>query len=170
MSGTKVYLGLGSNQRPDFHIQQALNALNQRFEGMRVSSIYESAAVGFSGDNFLNLVVEVETALSVGALLQTLRDIENQNGRNRSAPRFSGRTLDIDILLYGDAIGVVDGVKLPREEILENAFVLQPLAELAPGLVHPQVNVTMAKLWQDYDKNRQRLWPATFAWEPPIRE
>lgn len=164
----KVYLGLGSNQRPDFHIRQALDALRQRFGALRVSPVYESAAVGFSGDNFLNLVVEVETALSVGELLQALRTIENQNGRNRSAPRFSGRTLDIDILLYGEAVGMVDGVKLPREEILENAFVLRPLADLAPDLVHPQVQVTMATLWQQYDKSRQRLWPAAFTWAPSV--
>lgn len=163
----KVYLGLGSNQRPDFHIHRALDALHQCFERMRVSPIYESAAVGFSGDNFLNLVVEVATALSVGELLHKLRDIENQNGRDRAAPRFSGRTLDIDILLYGDAVGTVDGVKLPRAEILENAFVLQPLADLAPELVHPSANKNMATLWQEYDKNRQRLWPATFVWAPP---
>lgn len=164
----KVYLGLGSNQRPDFHIRQALDALRQRFGALRVSPVYESAAVGFSGDNFLNLVVEVETALSVGELLQALRTIENQNGRNRSAPRFSGRTLDIDILLYGEAVGMVDGVKLPREEILENAFVLRPLADLAPDLVHPQVQVTMATLWQQYDKSRQSLWPAAFTWAPSV--
>jgi 2-amino-4-hydroxy-6-hydroxymethyldihydropteridine diphosphokinase len=162
-----VYLGLGSNQRPDFHIRQALDALHKHFGAVRISPVYESAAVGFSGDNFLNLVVEVDTGLSVGELLQTLRTIENQNGRNRSAPRFSGRTLDIDILLYNDVVGVVDGVKLPREEILENAFVLRPLAELAPDLVHPQANLSMTKLWQGYDKSRQQLWPAAFSWTPP---
>lgn len=163
----KVYLGLGSNQQASFHIRRALDALYQHFPGMQVSPIYESAAVGFNGDNFLNLVVEVETALSVGELLQLLRDIENQNGRDRTAPRFSGRTLDIDILLYGDCLGVIDGVKLPRAEILENAFVLQPLADLAPDLMHPVVHKTMASLWREYDKSRQRLWLATFSWAPP---
>ena len=110
----KVYLGLGSNQSPDFHIRQALDALYQQFGNLRISPVYESAAVGFSGDNFLNLVVEINTSLSVGELLQTLRTIENQNGRNRTAPRFSGRTLDIDILLYGDVVGVVEGVTTPQ--------------------------------------------------------
>lgn len=166
----KVYLGLGSNQKPEFHIHQALDALYQQFGVLRISPVYESAAVGFSGDNFLNLVVEITAELSVGELLQTLRNIENQNGRNRAAPRFSGRTLDIDILLYGNAVGVVDGVKLPREEILENAFVLRPLADLAPDLVHPQIKLTMAELWQKYDKSRQRLWPVTFDWTPPVDE
>ena len=165
----KVYLGLGSNQSPEFHIRQALDALYQRFENLRISPVYESAAVGFSGDNFLNLVVEVATELPVGELLQTLRTIENQNGRNRTAPRFSGRTLDIDILLYGDAVGVVDGVTLPRDEILENAFVLKPLADLAPDLMHPQAQMTMAMLWQQYDKSRQSLWPAAFIWQSPTR-
>lgn len=166
----RVFLGLGSNQMPDFHIARALEALQRRFGELRISPVYESAAVGFDGDNFLNLAVELNTSVSVGELLQTLRKIENQNGRNRAAPRFSGRTLDIDILLYGDVVGEVDGVKLPRDEILENAFVLRPLADLAPDLLHPQNKKSMALLWQEYDKSRQSLWPAAFTWMPSVSD
>lgn len=162
----KVFLGLGSNKKPDFHIARALDSLNAQFGTLRMSPVYESAAVGFKGDNFLNLVVEIETSLPVKDLLQTLRAIENANGRDRSAPRFSGRTLDIDILMYGDVVGEVDGVTLPREEILQNAFVLQPLADLAPDLIHPQKQQTISMLWQAYDKDRQRLWRVPFPWRP----
>lgn len=162
----RVFLGLGSNQKPEFHIARALDALWQSFGELKISPVYESAAVGFSGANFLNLVVEIETPLAVKDLLQTLRAIENDNGRDRSAPRFSGRTLDIDILLYGNVVGEVDGVTLPREEILTNAFVLQPLADLAPDLLHPKINQLMADLWRDYDKNQQQLWRSDFVWRP----
>jgi len=162
----KVYLGLGSNKKPDFHIARALDSLYAHFHELRMSPVYESAAVGFNGDNFLNLVVEIETSLAVKDLLQTLRAIESANGRDRSAPRFSGRTLDIDILMYGDTVGEVDGVRLPREEILENAFVLQPLADMAPNLIHPQKQQAMSDLWQAYDKARQRLWRVPFPWRP----
>lgn len=161
----RVFLGLGSNQKPEFHIARALDALSEFFSELKISPVYESAAVGFSGANFLNLVVEIETSLAVKDLLQTLRAIENDNGRDRSAPRFSGRTLDIDILLYGDAVGEVDGVTLPRAEILINAFVLQPLADLAPNLLHPQKKQSMSDLWRDYDKSHQRLWRVEFVWQ-----
>ncbi|MBC6903916.1 2-amino-4-hydroxy-6-hydroxymethyldihydropteridine diphosphokinase [Saccharophagus sp. K07] len=154
----KVFLGLGSNRNAPYHISQALLALRKCFGAVNISPVYESKSVGFVGNNFLNLVVQIETDLSVGDLLQELRCIENDNGRDRTAPRFSARTLDIDILLYGDAVGDIDGVKLPREEILENAFVLQPLFDLAPDLVHPQENKTIAELWENYDKTRQSLW------------
>lgn len=164
----KVFLGLGSNQKPEFHIARALDALYLQFGDLRISPVYESAAVGFDGANFLNLVVAIETSLQVKDLLRTLRAIENNNGRDRSAPRFSGRTLDIDILLYGDAVGEVDGVTLPRPEILINAFVLQPLADLAPDLRHPQNNQTFGDLWRDYDKTRQSLWRVEFAWQAPL--
>lgn len=153
-----VLLGLGSNRNAPYHISQALLALRKRFGAVNISPVYESKSVGFVGNNFLNLVVQIETDLSVGDLLQELRRVENDNGRDRTAPRFSARTLDIDILLYGDAVGEIDGVKLPREEILENAFVLQPLFDLAPDLVHPQANKTIAELWENYDKTRQSLW------------
>jgi 2-amino-4-hydroxy-6-hydroxymethyldihydropteridine diphosphokinase len=164
----KVFLGLGSNQEPELHIARALDALYVQFGELHISPVYESAAVGFDGANFLNLVVAIEMSLPVKDLLQTLRTIENNNGRDRTAPRFSGRTLDIDILLYGDAVGEVDGVTLPRPEILINAFVLQPLADLAPDLRHPQNNQTFADLWRNYDKTRQSLWRVEFAWQAPL--
>ena len=87
---------------------------------------------------------------------------------NKDSYEFSGRTLDIDILMYGNTVGEVDGVTLPREEILENAFVLQPLAELAPDLIHPQQQQTISTLWKNYDKQRQRLWRVAFDWHPSI--
>lgn len=160
----KVYLGLGSNTDAHMHLRRALTALQKTFGPLCVSPVYESEAVGFVGENFLNLVVAIQASYSVGELYTMLREIENKNGRDRSAPRFSGRTLDIDILLYDSLVGEVDGVLLPREEILTNAFVLKPLCDMAPELMHPGKKRTMAQLWQAYDQSQQKLWCVPFTW------
>lgn len=169
----QVYLGLGSNTQPQTHIANALDALHVQFTELVLSPVYESKAVGFDGDNFLNLVVHVQTDLSVGELLTNLRTIENNNGRDRSAPRFSGRTLDIDILTYDDLQGVIDGVQLPRDEIFKNAFVLKPFSELAPCLKVAGADNSLAQLWADYvahnpNHSAQQLWPVDFNWQPNL--
>lgn len=158
----EVYLSIGSNIDRENHIRAGMSALNRAFGEVLSSRIYESEAVGFDGEDFFNLVVRVDTDLSVAELSELLRDIENINGRDRSTPKFSARTLDIDILTYNNLTGSIAGVELPRAEILKNAFVLLPLAELNPTGVHPLVHKTYAQLWNDYDKSRQKLWPAAF--------
>lgn len=116
------------------------------------------------GDNFYNLVVGIETEFSVGELSSYLKALEDQNVRHRDCPRFSARTLDIDILTYDDAVGTIDGILLPRQETLENAFVLLPLAELVPNEVHPVAKLNYKTLWQRYDR-QQTLWPVSFVWQ-----
>lgn len=154
----KVFLGLGSNIDATRHIRDALSDLRIYFGGVQLSPVYESEAVGFAGDNFLNMVVVIDTNMDIGALHKALRDIENKHGRDRRTPKFSGRTLDIDILMYDSCVGDFSGVTLPRDEILKNAFVLKPLCDLAPDLMHPQKNKTIAQLWLEYDKSAQKLW------------
>ncbi|QIL90335.1 2-amino-4-hydroxy-6-hydroxymethyldihydropteridine diphosphokinase [Microbulbifer sp. SH-1] len=159
-----VYLSLGSNIDREKNLSAGLDALVAAFGDLRMSQVYESEAVGFDGDNFYNLVAAIETDLSVAELALCLRNIEDANGRVRSGPKFSARTLDIDILTYDDLTGEVDGVKLPRGEILKNAFVLLPLSELAPDLVHPVEGKSYQQLWEDYDQASQKLWPVVFDW------
>lgn len=159
-----VYLSLGSNIEREKNLSAGLDALVQAFGDLRMSEVFESEAVGFDGDNFYNLVAAIETDLSVGELAMRLRTIEDDNGRVRSGPKFSARTLDIDILTYDDLTGVVDGVKLPRGEILKNAFVLLPLSELAPDTQHPLEKKTYQQLWEEYDQASQKLWPVQFDW------
>ncbi|GAB2510562.1 2-amino-4-hydroxy-6-hydroxymethyldihydropteridine diphosphokinase [Microbulbifer agarilyticus] len=159
-----VYLSLGSNIDREKHLCAAMDALVEAFGDLSMSQVYESEAVGFEGDNFYNLVAAIETDLSVGELALRLRDIEDANGRVRSGPKFSARTLDIDILTYDDVAGDVDGVALPRDEILKNAFVLLPLSEVAPTEVHPVQGKTYQQLWEEYDQASQKLWVVAFDW------
>ncbi len=155
---TQVFLGLGSNLQREKNIYAGLAALEKLFGELIISPIYESESVGFKGSHFYNLVMSVNTNLTIAQLSDALKKIEDENGRVRTGPKFSPRTLDIDILTYGDFVGVEAGVELPRAEITQNAFVLLPLSEVAPNEVHPQLRKTYADLWASYDKNSQSLW------------
>lgn len=158
----RVYLSLGSNIDRDAHLRAALQELEERYGPLLISTVYESEAVGFAGDNFYNLVVGLDTDLGVGELAAELRAIEAAHGRERGGPRFAPRTLDIDILTYGNACGEMDGISLPRDEILKNAFVLRPLADIAPNDRHPETVRPYAEHWEAYDHSRQKLWPIDF--------
>lgn len=160
----RVYISIGSNIDRQQHIASALDALAEWFGDLIVSPVYESEAVGFTGSPFYNLVVGVDTPLTVGELSRRFKQLEAENGRRREAPKFSARTLDLDILTYDDTVGEVDGVELPRGEILKNAFVLWPLAEVAPDTLHPRCGKSYRQLWQDYASD-QKLWPVDFTWQ-----
>jgi len=159
-----IYLSLGSNVEAQRNIEAAMDALADTFGELIISSVYESEAVGFDGDSFYNLVVGIHSDLGVGELSKILKTIEDRQGRDRSAPKFGARSLDIDILTVDDRVGIIDGIAIPRDEILKNAFVLQPLAEIAPTTVHPQNGLTYQQLWQDFDKAKQNLFPIEFIW------
>lgn len=159
-----VYLSLGSNIDRDHNIRSGLDRLAEELGQPRLSPVYESEAVGFSGDAFYNLVAAVETGLSVGELADCLHSIERAHGRVRGEKKFASRTLDIDILTYGDASGEIDGVVVPRGEILKHAFVLRPLADLAPSAEHPVLKRSYAALLDDYRFPEQRLWQVPFIW------
>lgn len=161
-----VFLSLGSNIDRKRHICAALDALKENFGELDVSTVYESVAVGFEGDSFYNLVAGIHSDLPIGDITKVLKHIEDCNSRDRSAPKFGPRSLDIDILTVDNLAGEFDGVSLPRSEILKNAFVLQPLAELASGMLHPLTNKTMGEHWAEFDKQSQKLWPVAFDWEP----
>ena len=131
-------------------MQQAVKALREVFGDLEISPVYESVAVGFEGDNFYNLVVAASTDMTVGKANQCLHDIEDRYGRQRNGPRFSSRSIDLDLLLYDDLCGEVDGVILPREEIPHHAHVLCPLADLIPRAVHPLLKQAYQQLWQNF--------------------
>jgi 2-amino-4-hydroxy-6-hydroxymethyldihydropteridine diphosphokinase len=153
-----VYVSIGSNIDKQKNIAACLQALALHFSEVVLSPIYESESVGFDGDNFYNLVARFTTDLTVGELNKALKAIEDSHGRERSGPKFSGRTLDIDILTYDNLVGDIEGVQLPRDEITQNAFVLLPMADIAGEELHPELEVSYSRLWFFYDKDKQKLW------------
>ena len=159
---TQVYLSLGSNIDRDHNIRSGLDALEAVFGELTVSPVYESEAVGFDGDAFYNLVVGIRTAMSVAELTACLKEMEKDHGRVRGEKKFSSRTLDIDILTYGELTGTVDGVQLPRDEILKHAFVLKPLVDLVPDAVHPETGRTYRQILDEANFDSQKLWVVAF--------
>jgi len=146
------YISIGSNIDKEIHIPASLRALEQQFGALIVSSIYESEAIGFSGDVFHNLIVGFDSNLDVKSVAKQLRQIELDNGRTRDSQKFSARTLDLDLILYGDLI-ISDGrLQIPRDEIEKYAFVLEPLAEIAPTGIHPVSGMSYGELWEKFDK------------------
>ena len=158
-----IYISLGSNINREENTRVGIAALRQVFGELTLSSVYESEAVGFDGDAFYNMVIACEVNTPVHLTIQILRDIEDANGRDRSGPKFSSRTLDLDLLLYGDLQLDEKGLKLPRDEILKNAFVLWPLTEIAPELKHPETGIRYKELWADFDKDKENLHPIEFS-------
>ena len=143
----RCWLSIGSNQDREASIRGAVADLRAAFGEVILSSVYESPAEGFAGTPFLNLVAGIQTELDVAAIDRALRRIEDAHGRVRGPEKFSPRTLDIDLLTYGDRVGSLDGRTFPREEILRYAFVLGPLAEVARDELCPGTDRTYRELW-----------------------
>ncbi len=153
----RVYLSLGSNLEPQRHLRAALAELRQRFGELAVSPAYRSASVGFAGADFVNLAVGLDTELAPAALNDWLHALEDRHGRRRDVPRYSDRTLDVDIVLYDDL--VLDGpghLQIPRDE-LQHAFVLRPLADIAPAVKHPRSGRSMAELWAAFPAGHEPM-------------
>ncbi|MCP4046060.1 MAG: 2-amino-4-hydroxy-6-hydroxymethyldihydropteridine diphosphokinase [Gammaproteobacteria bacterium] len=157
-----AWLGLGSNVDADTNIRVGIRALEETFRNVRLSPAYISAAVGFEGDDFINLVARVDTDMHPIALRQYLRELEDHHGRKRNVPKFSDRFLDVDILLYDDLVVLSPVLEVPRAEILKFAHVLKPLADLDPELVHPSDRRTMSEIWESsgLDGGCLRLLPS----------
>lgn len=165
MSGmVTVALSIGSNVDAERHTRAALDALRARFGELVLSRVYESEAVGFDGSNFLNMAVALRTDLPLADLSRWLKELEDEHGRRRDQARFSDRTLDVDILTYDELAGEHAGMTLPRPEVLKHAFVLWPLSEVLPDGVHPGEGRTYRRLWHEFDRPGQRLWPIDFDW------
>ncbi len=152
-----VYLGLGSNIDPEENLHLGVAELRRRYGEIEMSAVYRSRAVGFDGDDFLNLVVRFESEESPLSICDEIEVIHNLSGRDRSGGKWEARTLDIDLLLYNELVVDEPPVRIPRGDILEYSFVLRPMAELAPDLVHPVTGRTMLEHWQAFDAHSQPL-------------
>jgi len=146
------FISIGSNIDKEIHIPSSINALKKQFDQVLCSSLYETEAVGFEGDDFHNLIVQFTSKLDVKAIAKILRQIELDHGRTRDSRKYAARTLDLDLILYGDLILTDGRLQIPRDEIEKYAFVLEPLAEIAPDLRHPVSHKSYSQLWNGYDK------------------
>jgi 2-amino-4-hydroxy-6-hydroxymethyldihydropteridine diphosphokinase len=158
----RVFVGIGSNIDREQNVLTAVRALDADYHPLRLSSVYESTPFGFHGENFYNLVAGFDTDQSVTQVATRLAAIEQACGRMRDGKNHDSRTLDMDLLLYGDLKRHDQRIDVPRPEITDHAFVLLPLAEIAPDLIHPESGLSIKEMWQRFADRSQKLWPVAF--------
>jgi len=164
---TKVLVAAGSNIEPERHLAAAMVDLAREFPGVRFSTAYRNAAVGFAGEDFINLVAAFDSALPPTAILARLHAIEARCGRERTAPKWAPRAMDLDLLLYGDLVFESPGLRLPRPDLVKRPYMLGPAAEVAPDMRHPTMGLTLAELWARFDRDAHALVPVALAPAPP---
>ena len=148
-----IHINIGSNQNRRQNISGAIESLKLIFNDLDFSSVYESPAEGFDGDDFYNICVNAVTSMSIAKTSESLRKIEEQHGRDRTQPKFSSRVIDLDLVLYDNIVD--ESSNLPRDDILKYAFVLAPLAELNPKAIHPVELKSYQALWQVFQLNKE---------------
>jgi 2-amino-4-hydroxy-6-hydroxymethyldihydropteridine diphosphokinase len=156
-----VYVGAGSNVAPEHNMARAVEELRRAFPGARFSPWYRNRAAGFEGEDFINLVTGFDTALPPRGVLAKLHAIETLCGRPRDAPRWAPRSMDLDVLLYGDLVCEEAGLRLPRPDLLKRAYMLGPLAALAPQVLHPTAGLSIGELWRRFDQSHHPLEAVT---------
>lgn len=147
----EVFVAAGSNIEPQDKLRLALALLRERFGALHVSRAYRNRAVGFNGDDFVNLAVGFSTDAAIEEVVKTLQQIEEHCGRPRTAPKFAPRAMDLDLLMYDDLVRH-DGIVLPRPDLTRRAYMLGPMADIAPGRKHPVLGTTFAELWRSFDR------------------
>ena len=159
------FISIGSNINKDIHIPSSLNSIKKLFGKIICSSLFETEAVGFEGENFHNLIVQFDSPLDARDIAKQLKQIEHEHGRTHDDRKYAARTLDLDLILHGDLILDANNLQIPRDEIERYAFVLEPLAEIAPGFLHPVNHKSYAQLWDEYDKTNLKQYkiPSYFA-------
>jgi 2-amino-4-hydroxy-6-hydroxymethyldihydropteridine diphosphokinase len=160
---TRVFVGVGSNVDRESSIRAGIAELGVRFGSLELSPVYENPAVGFVGDNFYNLVAAFETELAPTAVDRILHDIEHRHGRSRNPAGLAPRTLDLDLLLYGDLVLQQGTTRVPRGDIDRYAFVLRPLADIAGNMRHPVTGRTFGEMWSEFG-NEGKLNRVDFDW------
>lgn len=143
----EIAVSLGSNINREYNICASAREIRRRHPGCVFSPVFSSAAVGFEGPPFLNLVAVFESDAKIDAVISELREIEDQLGRQRVEDQMTSRTIDLDLLLYGDLVFYDQGIDVPRSEILEYAHVLKPLSLVMPDACHPVTGQRYADLW-----------------------
>jgi 2-amino-4-hydroxy-6-hydroxymethyldihydropteridine diphosphokinase len=154
---TNVFVAAGSNIEPERYLAMALRALAAAYGPLSLSPAYRNRAVGFTGADFINLVVGFPTSDPVSAVREQLQKIEAACDRLPDAPKWAPRTMDLDILLYGDLVSDEPGLVIPRPDLVKRPYMLKPIADIAPDVRHPTLDKTMLELWQAFDAGEHSL-------------
>jgi 2-amino-4-hydroxy-6-hydroxymethyldihydropteridine diphosphokinase len=155
----RVFVAAGSNVEPERHLERACAEIAHAWPDAQFSHAYRNVAVGFDGPDFINLVCGFSAAQPLAYVIERLRGIETNCGRPRYAPKWASRTMDLDVLLYGDLVEQTAEYTLPRPDLLRRPYMLGPLAEIAPEVVHPVAARTIAELWREFDGGAHRMSP-----------
>lgn len=151
-------MAAGSNIEPVANLKLALVELEKRFAPLSVSPAYRNKPVGFEGEDFINLVVGFDTDEDVYTVRERLREVEALCGRPREAPKWGPRAMDLDILLFGDQVRDEPGLVLPRPDLVRRAYMLKPLADIAPDLLHPTLRKRIDALWSEFPRREHELF------------
>jgi len=149
----RVFVAAGSNLEPEKNLVRACADISHSWHDAVFSRAYRNVAVGFEGPDFINLVLGFTTLQPLEAVIARLRAIETQCGRPRYAPKWASRTMDLDVLLYGDRVEKTTEYTLPRPDLLKRPYMLGPMAEIAAEVVHPTANKTIGQLWEEFDRD-----------------
>ena len=158
-AAARVLVAAGSNIEPETNLVRAACEIAREFEGVRFSRAYRNPAVGFDGPDFINLVAVFAATLAPRATVERLRHFEALCGRPRHAPKWAPRSMDLDLLLYGDLVCESDDLTLPRPDLLKRAYMLGPAAEVAPDFRHPTSGATLSELWAHSEHRAHALTP-----------
>jgi len=158
---TQVFVAAGSNVDPQANLRRALSELGKHYR-LRASPAYRNKAVGFEGDDFINLVVGFDTDDSIEQVIANLHEAEAACGRPRNAPKWAPRTMDLDLLLFGDLVR--EDFRIPRADLLKRAYMLKPMVDLAPDLMHPLMHKTMRELWRQIDAADHAMAPVDLSY------
>lgn len=163
---TAVYVAAGSNVEPERYLSVALRALAAAYGPLTLSPAYRNKAVGFEGADFINLVVSFNTENSVVEVRQQLQKIEAACDRSPGAPKWAPRTMDLDILLFGDLVSNEPGLVIPRPDLVKRPYMLKPMADIAPDVLHPTLGKTMRELWGGFQGGDHEMVEVLLGGEP----
>jgi len=163
-----VFVAAGSNIDPERHLQAALDALGKIYGPLVVSPAYRNKAVGFDGEDFINLVVGFTTTEPIAEVRRQLQRIEALCGRPPDAPKWAPRSMDLDILLYGQLVSDEPGLLLPRPDLVRRPYMLKPMFDIAPDVEHPTLHKTIRELWQAFDRDGHEMREVKLEVKPEV--